>query len=124
MAYFISFKSGQQLNFVPQIRLTCSKNGITGTAIFEIDLEHQNFELNNSDPICNICIRRHNHIKMADISQFLWSSGRPIRLIGIFIFSTIEEKQKFFDYYSYSSINNGLEFLPAQRQEKTLNKNI
>ena len=113
MGYHVFLKSGQQLTFTPQIRLTCSKNGMTGTAVFEVDLDQQKFLFDINDPICGISIKKQNLVKTADICQFVWASGRPIRLIAIFIFSTIEEKQKFFNYYYHHSISSELEFFPA-----------
>ena len=120
MGIYLYLKSGKHYEFVPQIRLTRSKNGTTGTAILEISTDKIDLMENVFDPIYGIGLKKENSLRMADICQFIWASGKPIKLIAIFIFSTLEEKQDFFNYYPYYAIDNCLEFFPAHRQEKTL----
>jgi len=118
MGIYICFKSGKHFELIPQIRLTRSKNGATGTAIIEVNVDDL-YLLNNSfDPIYNIALKKNNSIRLADNCHFIWSSGRPIKFVAVFIFSTTYEKQSFFNYYPYYAINNSLEFYPAQLQEK------
>nr|YP_009550940.1 photosystem II protein psb28 [Eustigmatophyceae sp. Ndem 8/9T-3m6.8]QAA11873.1 photosystem II protein psb28 [Eustigmatophyceae sp. Ndem 8/9T-3m6.8] len=119
MIVFLYLKSGTQFEFVPQIRLTRSKNGTTGTAVFEVNLSQINELQNICDPIYNVGIQKGNRLRMADRCHFIWASGKPIKLIAIFLFAALEEKQEFFNYYPHYAINNSLEFFPAQRQEKT-----
>ena len=119
MVVFLYLKSGKQYEFVPQIRLTRSKDGTTGTAIFEVNIDKIDLIHNTFDPIYGIGLQKKDSIRMADICKFIWSSGKPIKLIAIFIFATLEEKQEFFNYYPYYASTNSLEFFPAQRQEKT-----
>ena len=77
--------------------------------------------ISSYDPIYGVALKRDETLRMADICDFVGSSGKPIKFVGIFIFSTIYEKQDFFNYYPYYAINNHLEFFPAQLQEKSLN---
>ena len=121
MGIYIYLRSGKHYKCVPQIRLTRSKNGATGTAILELNLDRINASNHKEDPIYNVGLQKENCFRMADICHFIWSSGKPIRLIAVFLFSTIEEKQDFFNYYPYYALDNDLEFLPAQQQEKTPN---
>jgi hypothetical protein len=121
MAIFLYSKSGKQYELIPQIRLTRSKNGTTGTALIEVSIEEFSLLSNPFDPIHGIVLKKEKSLRIADICQFVWAFGRPIKFIGIFIFSTINEKQDFFNYYPYYALNNRLEFFPAQMQEKTLN---
>lgn len=120
MAVFLYLKSGKHYEFTPQIRLTRSKNGTTGTAIFEIDIREFDSIHDTIDPIYGIGLKKDGYIRMADVCHFVWSLGKPIKITAIFIFATPEEKQEFFNYYPYYAINNNLEFFPAQYQEKTL----
>lgn len=121
MGIYFCLKSGKQLELVPQIRLTRSKNGTTGTAVIEVNVSEFQMLINASDPIYGLALKRDETLRMADICHFVWSSGQPIKFVGIFIFSTIYEKQDFFNYYPYYALNKHLEFFPAQSQEKTLN---
>ena len=120
MAIYLYLKSGKQYKLVPQKRLTRSKNGNTGTAIFELNLRDIDFINSLFDPIRGIGLERDNSVRMADLCHFIWASGRPIRLIALFIFSDLYEKQDFFNYYPYYALNNCLEFFPAQTQENSL----
>ena len=120
MAIYLYLKSGRQYKLVPQIRWTRSKNGNTGTAIFELNLQHVDFIHSIFDPIVGVGLERDNSIRMADLCHFIWASGRPIRLIALFIFSDLYEKQDFFNYYPSYALNNCLEFFPAQKQENSL----
>lgn len=121
MGIFLYLKSGKEYELVTQIRLTRSKNGTTGTAIIEVNLEDLNFLNNSPDLILGLALKKEKSLRMADICHFVWASGRPVKFIGLFIFSTIYEKQDFFNYYPYYALNNYLEFFPAISQEKTLN---
>nr|YP_009550662.1 photosystem II protein psb28 [Eustigmatophyceae sp. Chic 10/23 P-6w]QAA11593.1 photosystem II protein psb28 [Eustigmatophyceae sp. Chic 10/23 P-6w] len=118
MGIYVYFKSGKSFELIPQIRLTRSKNGTTGTAIIEINIDDLSLLNNSCDPIYNVALRNNTSIRMADTCHFIWSSGRPIKFVAMFIFSTTYEKQNFFNYYPYYAINNCLEFFPAQLQEK------
>jgi len=122
MRIYLYLKSRKHYVLIPQIRLTSSKNGTTGTAVFEVNLEKLNCEKNILDPIYGIGLENKNTLRMADICHFVWSSGKPIKIIAIFIFSTLEEKQSFFNYYEYYALHKSLEFFPAINQEKTLIK--
>lgn len=122
MRVFLYFKSGKKLDFIPQIRLTRSKNGATGTAIFELNLNDNNVFRDSLDPINGVAIEKNDLLRMADICNFIWFCGRPIKLISIFIFTTLEEKQDFFNVYPKYATNNNLEFFPSSWREKTLNK--
>ena len=120
MVIYLYLRSGKYFELIPQIRLTSSKNGVTGTAIFEINLENNHILFNSSDPIFGIGLKKKNSLRMADICSFIWSCGKPVKLIGIFIFSSLYEKQDFFDYYTHYANNNKLEFFPAQGGENSL----
>lgn len=118
MKVFLYFKSGKKLDFVPQIRLTKSKNGTTGTAIFELNLNDNDTIINRIDAINGVALQKNGLFRMADICNFVWSSGKPIKLISIFIFSSFEEKQDFFNDYSKYAIINNLEFFPSTGEKK------
>ena len=120
MVICLYLKSGKYFELIPQIRLTSSKNGATGTAIFEINLESNDILFNPLDPIYGIGLKKTDSLRMADTCSFLWSCGKPVKLIGIFIFSSLYEKQDFFDYYTQYANNNSLEFFPAQSGENSL----
>lgn len=125
MVIYLYFKSGQCCEFTPQIRLTHSKNKTTGTAIYELNFNQILTDFDFSDPIYGIGLKKDsNSIRMADICHFVWSCGKPIKLIAIFIFSNLEEKQTFFNYYEYYAFHKSLEFFPAIGQEKTLAKQM
>lgn len=123
MVIYLYFKSGKSYEFTPQIRLTHSKNRTTGTAIYELNFNQILKDFDLSDPIYGIALKKDsNSLRMADICHFVWSCGKPIKLVAIFIFSTLEEKQSFFNYYEYYALHKSLEFFPAINQEKTLIK--
>lgn len=117
MVIYIYLKSGKHYECVPQIRLTCSKNGTTGTAIFEINFENINF-LNSIDPLSGVALIKENSLRKADLCEFIWSNGKPIKLIAIFIFASASEKQDFFNYYPYYALVHKLFFFPVEEQEK------
>jgi len=114
MGIYLYVKSGKQYELIPQIRLTRSKNGTTGTVIVEVNIKELGFLANSFDPIYGIALKRANSLRMADICNFVWASGRPVKFVGIFIFSSIDEKQDFFNYYPYYALDNHLEFFPAK----------
>jgi len=118
MRVFLYFKSGKKLDFIPQIRLTRSKNGTTGTAVFEFNLKDNNVFCDTLDAINGVAVEKNNSLRTADICNFVWSSGRPIKLISIFIFTTLEEKQDFFNVYPKYAISNNLEFFPSLGEKK------
>jgi len=120
MAFYLYLKSGKHFELIPQIRLTRSKNGTTGTAIVEVNFDQLKDFIDFCDPIYSLALKKGDSLRLADVSHFVWASGKPIKLIGIFLFSTIYEKQDFFNYYPYYALSNSLEFFPAQFQEKTL----
>nr|YP_009550519.1 photosystem II protein psb28 [Eustigmatophyceae sp. Bat 8/9-7w]QAA11450.1 photosystem II protein psb28 [Eustigmatophyceae sp. Bat 8/9-7w] len=122
MRVFLYFKSGKKLDFIPQIRLTRSRNGTTGTAVFEFNLKDNNILYDTLDAINGVAVEKNNLLRMADICNFVWSSGKPIKLVSIFIFTTLEEKQDFFNVYPKYAISNNLEFFPSLGEKKTLNK--
>lgn len=113
MKIFLYFKSGKKYDFIPQIRLTRSKNGITGTAIFELNLNNIEEIQDTNDPINGVALQNKNLLKKADICNFVWISGKPSKLIAVFIFVNFEEKQAFFDYYPNYALDNSLEFFPS-----------
>jgi len=118
MKVFLYFKSGKKLDFVTQIRLTRSKNGTTGTAIFELNLNDNIILSDKIDAVKGVALQKNDLFRMADICNFVWSSGRPIKLISIFIFSNFEEKQDFFNDYQKYAVNNNLEFFPSVEEKK------
>jgi len=121
MAIYLYSKDGKQHELMPQIRLTRSKNGTTGTAVVEVNAEDLSLLYDCNDPIYSIVLKKNDSFRMADNCHFIWASGRPIKLVAIFIFSTTFEKQDFFNYYPYYAINKRLDFFPASQQEKNLN---
>lgn len=118
MKIFLYLKSGKKLDFIPQIRLTRSKNGTTGTAIFELNLNDSIIFNDKIDAINGVALQKNDLFRMADICSFVWSSGRPIKLISIFIFSNFEEKQDFFNDYQKYALSNNLEFFPSLEEKK------
>lgn len=117
MTIYLYFKSNHYKELIPQIRLTCSKNGITGTAVLAANLEDTSILTNPTDPICGIGLQQTNSIRMADICHFVWASGKPIKIVAVFLFSNIYEKQDFFNYYPYYALSKQLEFFPANTEE-------
>ena len=117
MTIYLYLRSGKKYELVPQIRLTCSKNGITGTIVLEVGLDDNPFINSISDPIYGIGLQKKSSLRMADICHFVWSSGKPIKLSAIFILSKLDEKQDFFNFCPDYALNHRLEFFPSQLQQ-------